>query len=60
MKTYIFEENLNGSNIIELENFQMSNIEGGILGVFLVAGGVYAGICAVAFGAGALYGLLTK
>lgn len=54
--------NLNWSdnNVTLLSKNEMKNINGGFLHLVLAAAGVYAAINVVAYGAGALYGLLTK
>lgn len=60
MKNEKFEEMVLNAGMIELSDEQLLNTDGGFIVLLLEAAGLYAAICAVAYGAGALYGLATK
>jgi hypothetical protein len=60
MKNQKFEVGLFKANVTELSSEQLVNTNGGFLIIILQAAAIYAAICSVAYGAGALYGIATK
>ena len=52
--------NLQEAGLTELSSDQLANTDGGILPLLLNAAAAYAGLYALAYGAGALTGFLTK
>jgi hypothetical protein len=60
MKNRKNQEMIIDNNLTLLSNEQLQGTNGGIIAAILAAATIYAGVCAVAYGAGALYGIITK
>lgn len=60
MKNQKIEKMLIKADVSELTDDQLGTTYGGILPAILAALSIYAGICAVAYGAGALHGMACK